>query len=181
MAIVAVLGAAFSLREQEPNPCNVRLAQEVLRACDELRARGHMPVVAVQWEIDAALQSLGRTKTYDNVRSVFDDGAFPYMVIGQYDDGRYLGTREVLKEALPFFGDMGATHFVGVAQPYIHQPYLYWLARKSFRLIWIRTRRIGFDPDSTQQWCRSWWQLTKYTVKILITGSHGYDGRQAKA
>ncbi len=46
MARVAVLAASFSLREEEPNPCNVRIAEEAFRVCDELIAEGHFPVLS---------------------------------------------------------------------------------------------------------------------------------------
>ena len=178
MAIVAVLGASFSLRENEPNPCNIRLAEELVRICKELQANGHTPVVAVQWEIFLAFRQL-TTETYFIPETTLYNGWYCHE-IGQYNDGKYLGTKEVLEEAMPFFRSHNATHFVGVANAFIHQPYLYALARKDFSLMPKLVRGIGFDKESTQWWCRSWWQLTFQTVRLALGLSHGHNGRQAK-
>ena len=181
MATVAVLAASFSLREDEPNPCNVRIAEEAFRICDELIAAGHVPILSAQWEVDLALHE---RRTADDFQFlprevVIDQGVIPYVgSIGQLDDGQYLGTREVYDEALKLFREHGCTHFVGVAQPFIHQPYLYAMARKDFKLIWKRTRKIGFDKESTQWWCRSWWQFALQSVRLALGLEHGYNGRQ---
>jgi len=120
MAIVGVLAASFSLRENEPNPCNVRLAEEAIRICKELIEQGHTPVLGAQWEIGLALQKKGEYS--ENTWGHFIEvKGWAYYEIGQYDDGRYLGTKEVLDEAMPFFKEMGVTRFVGVANPFIHQ------------------------------------------------------------
>lgn len=180
MAIVAVLGAAFSLREKEPNPCNVRLAVEAVRICVELKAQGHTPILVVQWEVGLAVKHYGQVLTGSSeefIKNLVTD----YHEIGQYDDGRYLGTKELFEEALPFFKKAGATHFVAVANPFLHQPYAYLLARKRFKPLWRRVYGIGFDKQSTQWWCRSWWQLLAYTVWLKFGGAHGHNGRQVKA
>ena len=170
MAIVAVLGASFSLREDEPNPCNVRLAKEVERISDNLVSNGHLPVVVVQWEIDLALRRLGA-----------DVVNWDYKVIGPFDTDEYLGTEELITEASSFFQSFGATKFVAVANPFIHQQYVYFLARKHFKLMLRRVRWIGFDKQSSQWWCRSWWQFLYQTARLAMGASHGYDGKQAKA
>lgn len=180
MTIVAVLGASFSLRDNEPGPCNVRIANEVIRICVELIEQGHIPVLAVQWEVDLALRELGSTSE-GSWQHFIDNGGWAYHAIGQYDDGRYLGTKEVLNEALPFFREFSAIRFVGVANSFIHQPYLYWLARKRFKPMWRKVQGIGFDKESTQWWCRSGWQLCVYTAFTAVGGSHGHSGRQVKA
>jgi hypothetical protein len=178
MAVVAVLVASFSLREVEPNPCNVRLAEEAVRICDDLVAAGHTVVIAAQWEVDLALQELGTFSEYDDATELHRAGAWLYMKIDQYDDGRYLGTKEVLEEALDFFQEYNATEFVAVANPFIHQPYVYWLARKHFKLRRQRVRQIRFDPESAQWWCRSWYQFAWQTVRLALGVRHGYAGRQ---
>ena len=169
MTTTAVLVASFSLREgNEPNPCNRRLALEALRIYWELVEEGRKPILIVQWEVGLALRLLGQ-------------GRLIYKEIGQLEDGAYLGTKEIFDVAVGLFEDRGATEFVGIANAFIHQPYLYWLARRHFRLVWKRVRGIGFDSDSDQWWCRSWWQLLAYTGYGFVTGAHGHDGRQAKA
>lgn len=180
MAIVAVLGASFSLREDEPNPCNIRIAKEAIRICRKLTRQGHTPVLALQWELDLALSKFGKL-IEGSWQEIIDQGGWAYFVIGQYDDGRYLGTEELMNEALPFFEKFKATHFVAVANPFIHQQYTYWLARKHFKLMLRRVSWIGFDKESTQWWCRSWWQFVFQTVRLALRIEHGHGGRQAKA
>ncbi len=177
---VAVLAASFSLREQEPNPCNQRLAAETVRICKQFAEAGDLPIVVAQWEVGLALREHGQFRT--NLRyGQVDAETWAFGEIGQFDDGRYLGTKEVYEEARRFFHLMGATHFVAVANPFIHQPYLYWLARKHYKLVFKRVRRIGFDKQSTQWWCRSWWKLLIYTVQVALFKKHGYNNRQAQA
>ncbi len=180
MAIVGILAASFSLREEEPNPCNVKLADEAVRIYRELIKEGHQPVLAAQWEIGKALRKKGYIReTADGL--VMEINHYPYQEIGQYDDGRYLGTKELLDEAMLLFNDMGVTQFVAVANPYIHQPYTYWLAyRKGLKLAWRDVRWIGFDKQSTQWWCRSWWQFTYQTIRLTLGMPHGHNGRQEK-
>lgn len=180
MEIVAVLGASFSLRENEPNPCNIRIAKEVIRICTELIAQGHTPVLAVQREVGLALHELGSTSEGE-WQYFIDNGGWAYHEIGQYDDGRYIGTKDVLDEALAFFEEFGATRFVAVANPFLHQQYTYFLARKHFKLMWRKVRYIGFDKESTQRWCRSWWQFAFQAVRLALGIEHGHGGRQAKA
>lgn len=183
--MVGVLAASFSLRNEEPNPCNRRLAAETFRICDELLKQGYVPVVVAQWEVDLALRELRTAHDfgYPSKKEVLRKNIVVYAgSIGQYDDGRYLGTKELLEEAMPLFKEHGVTRFVGVANPFIHQPYLYWLARGTgLKLMWRRVHRIGFDKQSTQWWCRSWWQFAFQTVRLALGLSHGYDGRQAQA
>lgn len=181
MAIVAVLGASFSLREIEPNPCNIKIAKEAVRICEKLTKQGHIPVLVVQWELDLALSELGKLIEGCSWKEIIHQGGWAYSVIGQYDDGRYLGTGELVNEALPFFEEFNATHFVAVANPFIHQQYTYWLARKHFKLMFRKVKWIGFDKESTQRWCRSWWRFAYQTVRLALGLSHGHDGRQAKA
>lgn len=181
MAIVGVLAASFSLEEQEPNPCNMRLGDEAIRVCKQLIEQGHTPILAVQWEIGLALQQKG-TIEEGEWREFIQSGGWAYEEIGQDEDGSYLGTKEVFERALPFFKKLGATRFVGVANPFIHQPYLYWLARgHGMKLMWRHVRWIGFDKQSTQWWCRSWWQFAYQTVRLALGNEHGHNGRQEQS
>ena len=165
MAKVAVLALSFSLRDEEPNPCNVRLAEETQRICRDLLGEGHAAVLAAQWEVGLALPRQNR---------------WPYLEVDPRNDGKYLDTNEVFAAALEFFRAHGATRIVVVANPFIHQPYAYWLAHKHFRPMWRRVRWIGFDRQSTQWWCRSWWSLVLYTLRTALGFQHGHGGRQAK-
>lgn len=167
--IVGLLGASFSLREgQEPNPSNLQVASEVYRIYKELRDEDYKVWIVLQWEVAVAWRQLG-----------YPEGLIT-AEIGQLPNGDYLGTREVYDEAREIFEQMGVAYFVGVAKFFIHQPYLYWLARKDFRLIWKRTRGVKFDRQSDQWWCRGPLRLILYTLRAL-TGAHGYNGKQAKA
>lgn len=182
MAIVLVVAPSFSLREDEPNPCNAKLAEEAMRICEQLLRDGHQIILVPQWEVGLALRRHGTIKEYASTAECVGAGAWPYHEAGQRSDDRYLDTKDVVEEALVFAKKNGATHVVAVANPFIHQPYTYWLVRKGgLRLMWRRVRWIGFDPESTQWWCRSWWKFTYQTVRLALGFKHGYADRQAKA
>ena len=180
---VAVLVPAFALRKVEPNPCNKRLAREALRICESLVKDGYHPVLVVQWEVELALKKLGKFDEYDQITTdmVCSQGVIEYGgTIEQRADGGYLGTQEVLDDALTLFREHRCTSLVVVANPFIHQQYTYWLARKSgLKLKWKRVKWIGFDKQSTQWWCRSWYQFLWQTVRLAVGLEHGYKGRQA--
>src|SRR5688500_848953 len=131
MAIYGLLGASFSLREgREPNPSNLQVARETFRMFRELRSEGHKVWVVLQWEVALAWRELGYEERFVTAE------------IGQLPNGDYLGTRELYEKAREIFEQMGVVYFVGVAKFFIHQPYLYWLARKDFKLEWKRTRGV---------------------------------------
>ncbi len=169
---VLVLAASFSLREEEPNPCNWRIAIETMRICRDLRDRGDIVVLVAQWEVGLALRRLISAERL---------AEYGFMEIGQYADGRYLGTVELYQEAKSYADVVGASHITAVANPFIHLPYLYWLARSDFELRFRPIRWIGFDSRSTQWWCRSWYRLLYYTVKVAVFKDHGHNNRQAQA
>lgn len=178
---VLVMVPSFSLRDDEPNPCNVRLAEEALRICYELFNIGYVPVLVAQWEVDLALHQQREAVSFIDLtlQRVFEERIIIYAgSVSQPEDGSYLDTKEVYEKAKQLAEEYECTYFVAVAQPFIHQPYTYWLARKDFKLIWKRTRWIGFDKQSTQWWCRSWWQFLYQTVRLLTGAKHGHDGRQ---
>lgn len=177
MAIVGVLAASFSLRIEEPNPCNVRIAEETIRICRELTASGHTVILAVQWEVGLALQQI-QSLTYVMPEEKLYSG-WLYFEVGLYEDGSYLGTKELYEDVRVFLKTQGVTHFVGVANPFIHLQYLYWLARKDFKLMPRAVKWIGFDKESTQEWCRSPLKFAVHTLRLALGKSHGYNNRQA--
>lgn len=181
--VVGVLVPSFSLREQEPNPCNVRLSEEAQRICYELIDEGYLPLLVVQWEVELALQNVGNFREYGFISLEKAQGqrVIPYGgAVGQPGTGEYLGTKEVLDKALEIFRKEGCDRLVVVANPFVHQPYTYWLARSSgLKLMWRSVRWIGFDKQSTQWWCRSWWQFLWQSARLALGIQHGYKGRQA--
>jgi hypothetical protein len=167
MAIVGVLAYPFSLREgQEPSLSNVKLAEETIRICNELKAQRHEVRLVPSWEVKEALVHLRKK-------------SLVYHFIDQLKGGKYLGTKEMFEAALPILEQAHISRLVVVANPFLHLQYARWLARRHFLVVKMKIRWIGFDKHSDQWWCRSWWQLTVYLVGSLF-GRHGFNGRQAK-
>ena len=169
MAVVAVLAASFGLRVgREPNPCNIALAEEAMRICFKLRDEdGHKFKLIAQWEIAEALRDLG----YE--RYITEE-------VKQRPDGTYLGTKEIYDDALEIFQMLGCVKFVAVANPFMHLFVVRRMATQHFSVLKEKVRWIGFDRESDQWWCRSWWQLVAYSL-MTLTGYHGFGGMQAKA
>jgi len=181
--VVGVLVPAFSLREQEPNPCNVRLAEEALRICYELIDADILPLLVVQWEVELALNDMGKFREYGKIRlpRAQNRGIVPYGgAIGQAESGEYLGTKEVVDQAIEIFRERECDSVIVVANPFIHKQYTSWLVQRAGMKVTPRSVRwIGFDKESTQWWCRSWWQFLWQTVRLALGIEHGFKGRQA--
>lgn len=181
---VGVLVPAFGLREVEPNPCNIKLAEEALRQANSLMDRKkHCEVVlVVQWEVERALKKL---------KHLDDDGLVKFYlarqwrtisslhVVHQRADGQYLDTREVVDEAIKIFRAEGCTRMYIVANPFLHQQQAYALALGKGMKVRLRpTKWIGFDTQSTQWWCRSWHQFLWQAIRLMTGKKHGHNGRQ---
>ncbi len=165
-AIVGILALSFSSRDEEPNPCNWQLARETLRIYHELTYDGHDVVLAAQWEVARAIRRLEQRPP-------------EVHEITLSKDGRYLGTREVVEQAKPFLRQQGVSKLVIVANPFIHLSYARWLARRhAFKSMRRHVGWIGFDKESNQVWCRSWWRFSVQSTQLLFGKQHGYAGRQ---
>lgn len=199
MATIGVVVPAFALREVEPNPCNVRLAEETVRIVDELKKQGHDIVLVVQWEVDKALVQSGAFRFLGDgdetlldyahqpdelrkkLRLVQSQGFGAYGVVGPRDDGVYLDTKFVVSSAEFLFREAGVERVVVVANPFVHRAYTYRLFKqRGWELLHPvpKVGWVGFDPESTQWWCRSWWQFSLQAVHLAFGGKSGHNGRQ---
>lgn len=79
---IAIVDFSYALREEEPNPCNVRLAEIVERAYYELLSEGIMVYVIAQWEVALQLEKYGipvdhivqpRTDSYLDSQAVWEE------------------------------------------------------------------------------------------------------------
>lgn len=158
MEALGVVAFSFGLRppEQEPNPCNVRLARAVQRVLDETSA----PVVLVsQWEVALGLPPSAATH-----------------VVAPPVDGGYLSTERVWAEAAPLLRQAGVRRVVAVAQPLLHRGKVHRLLRRDgFDPVRLRLGWIGFDssPDNTQWWTRGPLRLLLYALLQALTGRAG--------
>lgn len=150
---------SFGLRaeEQEPNPCNRRLAAAVQRLLDEATE----PVLAVvsQWEVALALPP-----------------GVAHTVVGPQAGRRYLDTERVWQAAVPTLHRADADRVIAVAQPLLHRVKAHRLIRQSgFTPVRARVGRIGFDAsrDNTQWWTRGPVRLVVYAVLQTLTGRGG--------
>ena len=156
---LGVIGLSFALRVgQEPNPCNVKLANEFERVICLLRSQGHDVASVAQWEIAISL-------TW-----------FPLKVVNGHRDGiSYLDSDEVIlqaKEVFEFWG--GVDEVVIVANPFIHLQG----ARSKAKSFGLKVRKlairwIGFDKKSDQWQTRGPVRAFVYTVGRVLFGRFG--------
>lgn len=143
--------------EQEPGPCNQRLAAAVQR----LVADAAEPVLAVvaQWEVARALPA-----------------DLPATVVGPRADRSYLDTDRVWQTAVPTLRGVDADRVIAVAQPLLHRAKAHRLIRRSgFTPVRARVGRIGFDGSraNTQWWTRGPLRLVAYALLQAVTGRGG--------
>lgn len=153
---LGVVAFSFGRRatDQEPNPCNRRLAAAV----DRLLADTTEPVVLVaQWEVARALPA-----------------GLPAHVV-EPGDG-YLDTDRVWAGAVPVLERGGVERVVAVAQPLLHRAKAHRLIRRSgFQVEHRRTGWVGFDRSraNTQWWTRGPLRLALYAGRQALTGRTG--------
>ena len=158
MARVGVVAFSFGLRraDEEPGPCNVRLARATERALHRVPA----PVVLVsQWEVARSLPP----------------GAAAH-VVEQPGDGGYLSTEQVWAEAVPVLRRAGVGSVLAVAHPLLHRAKAHQLVRRDgFEPVRERLGWIGFDPSprNTQWWTRGPVRLVAYALLQSTTGRSG--------
>jgi len=156
IGVVGIVAFSFGLRENEPNPCNVRLAEEVIRAAHEV---GSQVCIVAQWEIARALQEWGL------VADVVVDPV----------PGKYLGSADVAMRAKEAFQSAGVQECVVIAQPFLHLSRCKRLMEMAgFRPRDMAIGRIGFDSQSTQWWTRGPIRLLLYAV---LQRAFGYSGK----
>lgn len=184
---VGIVGFSFGLRteELEPNPSNIALTAEVIKAIRLVQITGHVdillhdskPVVVAQWEISKGLRQ-------KNVE--------PDHVVELRTDGTYLDSAGVWDEAKRMFDELEVTDVIIVAQPFLHLPGIKMMIEKDnrrrvkqgkepFRILEFVIGDIPFDdsPLNTQPWTRSKLALLIYAIKSTLPGfKHGHGGKQ---
>ncbi|MFA5197410.1 MAG: hypothetical protein WC437_03205 [Patescibacteria group bacterium] len=140
--MLGMVVCSFALREdsQEPNPCNIRLAEAVERILEKATEEIH---IVSQWEVAKKLKS---------------DGVNPTLVVEPFLDGSYLDTKDVWAEAKVMFALLDITEVIIVANPFIHGFYVERMIKKDgfkvFHKYDTEIGPIGFDPESLQWWTR---------------------------
>jgi len=145
-AQVGVVAFSFGLRapEEEPNPCNRRLAAATARIIRQTS----VPVVLIaQWEIAKALPP-----------------TMAVHVVGDAPDGGYLDTERVWQVAAPILRGEGVRRVIAVAQPVLHRAKAHRLMRADgFEPLPAPVGWIGFDSGARN---RQWW--TRGPVRLLL-------------
>lgn len=158
MSRVGIVAFSFALRDEEPNPCNIRLAEEVRRAAK--RFLDPDPVIVCQWEVGIAL---------------VEDGFPPVTIVGPLEEG-YLDSEKVWEGAKKEFEQQGVRKVVPIAQPFLQMTKVKMMInRDGYEVIPWKVRWIGFDndPRNTQWWTKGPLQLCLYAVRQAIFGSRG--------
>ncbi|TAM70748.1 MAG: hypothetical protein EPN48_05245 [Microbacteriaceae bacterium] len=155
-----IVAFSFALRRenQEPNPCNERLAANVERAVEQVPGT---PAVIAQWEVARALKPL---------RGTVD------KVVGPDADDEYLGSEQVWEDAKQVLKERGINRVVLIAQPFLHLSKVARLARNDgYDIIRFQVRGIGFDntKENTQWWTRGPVRLAAYALPQMLAGIHG--------
>lgn len=153
---VGIVAFSFALREEEPNPCNIRLAKEVKKAV----SRYPDALIVCQWEVGIA---------------VAEGGYLPVRIIGPFS-GVYLDSETVWQGAMMDLWREGITDVIPIAQPFLHLTKVKRMIRKSgFNIVPWKVPWIGFDndPRNTQEWTKGPLRLLIYALKQLLLRSKG--------
>jgi len=152
---------SFALGAEEPNPCNVRLAEAVKRIVE---AEGSQVVVVAQWEVARALETLS-CQAHHIVYS---------------EPNVYLNSDMVMTKAADWFHGYHITEVIPVAQPFLHLPMCRQLVRRhSFTVLKRRVGWIGFYGQSLQWWTRDPIRLLFCAILFKLTG-HRFHIRKEK-
>jgi len=166
--VIGIVAFSFGMRDEplEPNPCNVRLGNAVIRILDRvLVERGDNVCLVAQWEIARSLRQA-------------DLKFEPLIEVPLNVDGSYLDSEGVWEKAVQEFRQREVTAVIPVCHRFLQMTKVKGLvkANPEFRLITDYEKLIGdigFDPESNQPWTRSKSALLRYAVKQKLTGAHG--------
>ena len=149
-----MLVCSFALRDEEPSPCNFRLAEAVERIVE---ATPEKMIIVSQWEV---------------AKKLLADGVKLCHVVEPLEDGSYLDTTRVWAEARPIFVAQGVEELIIVANPFIHGFYIERMVQKDgFRLDGQYNNligKIGFDRESKQWWTRGPFRLLLYLALSAV-------------
>lgn len=158
---VGIVAFSFGLGEEEPNPCNLRLANEVDRIARKFKEKGKEVIIASQWEVAEGLKELGIT---------------PDFIIKEHrQKGAYLDSDEVAAQAALFLHERDVVEVVPVAHPFLHLTKCRKLLKKAgFRVRKEKIYPIGFYPESKQWWTRGPFSLLIYTILQVLFKRKGH-------
>ena len=150
-----LVALSFASSENEPNPCNARLARDTRYIVNTEKEE---VVTVVQWEIARALKSVPITHIVEKHRQ----------------EGAYLDSDEVMAQAAEVFRERGVTEVIPVANPFLHLTKCRALIRKEgFVPVKRKIGRIGFYRESSAWWCRGPFHLLLYAVLQKLMGRRG--------
>jgi hypothetical protein len=159
VVVKGLVAFSFALRavEEEPNPCNVRLAETVLRI---IAAEKDEIVVVSQWEVSRHLRTNGHE---------------PLCSVELRPDGEYLDSDAVWVTARKVFELNGISEVIPVAQPVLQMTKVKRLIKADgFVVIERPVGMVGFDRQSTQWWTRGPLRLILYAILQQVTGQRGH-------
>jgi len=153
--VKGLVAFSFALGENEPNPCNVRLARAVRHI---VGTESEELVRVAQWEVARALLPLPMAR----------------VVRGHRSNRAYLDSEEVMSQAAEVFRELGITEVIPVANPFLHLTKCRALVRKEgFIPLKRKIGWIGFYWKSIQWWTRDPFRFLLYAVLQKLTGWRG--------
>lgn len=159
--MIGVVVFSFSEREEEPSPCNRRLARAAERI---IRAEARPVIVVSQWETTLQLEA---------------DGIEVYWSVELLSDGSYLDSDTVWAEACKAFREYNVVDVIPICHPFLHMHKVRRLIEgDGFTVLRRPIGHIGFDRHSLQPWTRGPVRLLIYAMRQYLTGNRGFAGRQ---
>lgn len=166
---IAIVAFSYALSINEPNPCNVRIAEIVERIYHELRDEGFTVYIVAQWEVALQLERM----------------AFHVNHVVYPQKGIYLDTDGVWKEAQT---EVLAPNCINDVVPVAHR----WLqivkvkqlikgdGFKVIKRMKLFRDKIGFfnSPQNLQPWTKGPIRALKYAIKVQLSGHRGSTPQQ---
>lgn len=158
---IAIVAFSWGMRKfKEPNPCNLRIAEEVARLKRKYEKDFEILIFS-QWEVGIGLRRIGISEEIN--AEVYDDKH------DIYGNKLFLDSNLVWEELLPKLAEVD--YILPVCQPFLHKNKIMSLIKKAKRegsingeIVKESIKWIGFDKENDQWQCRTWWQALIYAI-----------------
>jgi len=157
---IMILAFSFALGEEEPNPCNVRIAKEVERLLHEWTIRGNPVFIVAQWEVALQLEA----------------DCYEVDLVVSPGNENYLGSREVWEASKDILMEEDITNVVPVCQWLQMFKVRSLISKDGYNVLGEELGKVGFwnSPMNLQWWTKGPVRLCLYAA---LQGIFHYEGR----